>query len=108
MVMGVPNQEVGDSDARTAWQARCITRMLEQPADRAPHAQHAAQSAARLWEACGQLLSPEDAANQWLGLQPAHEAVEGVLAQDRKVDHSPGRSNYPPAPRLEPRSELSR
>lgn len=86
MTMGEPNRETGDSTPQATWLARCITRLLEADTQHEMTPEFARHEAHELWEACGFTLSPEQAADRWLGHETPCELVYAVRHRDRPTE----------------------
>lgn len=65
MIAG-PTVEKSSPSPQSAWLARCITQLLTSDAGHAMSIEFARHEAHELWRACGDVLTPEQAAERWL------------------------------------------
>lgn len=65
MIAG-PSSEHHHTYPPSIWLAKCTTQLLKSEAGRAMSIEFARHEAHELWLACGDLLTPEQAAERWL------------------------------------------
>ena len=65
MIAG-PKPEQSNPSSQSIWLARCITQLLTSDAGKAMSIEFARHEAHELWRLCGDLLTPEQAAERWL------------------------------------------